>query len=208
MTDQVKVAATRGDHMANVDASDDPQARVRYLDIATSQFNEYKQESYALLALGPGMSVLDVGCGAGDDVRALAGIVGPTGKAVGLDLSSTMVEQARARARDLPVKFVQGSVYELPFPDDTFDASRSDRVFQHLDEPLQALQEMVRVTKPRGRINVVDPDWVRDAYEAGDATLEEAEAWEREMRERAATGRFFAAAGGIGVVGTVPSEGQ
>lgn len=282
MADQLTDATARGDFMADVDASDDPGARVRYLDIATSQLSEYKRESYIALGLTPGMTVLDAGCGPGDDVRAMAEIVGPTGKVVGLDFSATMVEQARARAggSGLPVEFVQGSLYELPFADDSFDASRSDRVFQHLDEPLRALLEMVRVTKPGGRINVLDPDWgtelvdtnqpellerarfvrqrrrrdkpgdgwrgrqlwalfsqaglvdlhvkgvfwcvtdldvaaqiasvldwVRDAYEAGDATLEEAEAWEREMRERAATGRFFAAAGGVGVVGTVPQRG-
>lgn len=282
MSDPNNVTSTLGTRFADVDATEDPQARVNYLDAATAQLAQYKRDSLAALGLEPGMRALDVGCGAGDDARAMAEIVGPTGKVVGLDLSMTMVERARERAAgsDLPVEFVQGSVYELPFPDSSFDASRADRVLQHLDEPLRALQEMVRVTKPGGRIAILDPDWgtelvdtdqpevlerarfvrqrqrrdepgdgwrgrqlwnlvsqaglvdaqvqgifwcvtdldvahqlgdvldwVRQAHDAGEATSQEVEAWERELRERAAEGRFFAAMGGVSVWGTVPARG-
>ena len=48
---------------------------------------------------------------------------------------------------------------ELPFPDASFDASRSERMFQHLKDPDAVFGEMVRVTKPGGRIVVLDPDW-------------------------------------------------
>lgn len=158
MTTTGKVDGTR---FADVDTSGDPDARVRYLDTATAQFGEYKRNSFATLHLKPGMSVLDAGCGAGDDVREIAELVSPGGKAVGIDNSTTMIETSTSRSanRAACVEFVHGSLYELPFPDDMFDATRSDRVFQHLNQPERALQELIRVTRPGGRVNAIDPDF-------------------------------------------------
>ena len=151
----------RGADMANVDGSTDPAALARYLDAFTEQTLEMKIDSYSMLGINGGNRVLDVGCGTGDDVRRMAGIVGAFGRAVGIDLSDAMIEQARQRAEgtDLPVEFVQGSAYELPFPDDSFDACRCERVVQHLDEPLRAVLEMVRVVRPGGRVLLIDTDF-------------------------------------------------
>lgn len=146
--------------MADVDRSADPGALARYLDAFSEQSLEMKIDSYALLGINGGDRVLDVGCGTGDDVIRMAGIVGPFGRAVGLDLSESMIEQARQRSEgsDLPVEFVPGSAYDLPFPDASFDACRCERVLQHLDEPLKAIQEMVRVVRPGGRVLLIDTD--------------------------------------------------
>ncbi|CAA9544210.1 MAG: hypothetical protein AVDCRST_MAG88-266, partial [uncultured Thermomicrobiales bacterium] len=64
----------------------------------------------------------------------------------------------RSRGTQLPVSFVRGDVQQLAFADATFDQCRADRTFQHLPEPRQALAEMVRVTKPGGRVLIVEPD--------------------------------------------------
>jgi len=154
-------ADVSGSNMAAVDTSDDPQARVNYLDAAGSQSIDMKVNSYSTLGINGGYKVLDVGCGAGDDVRRMAAIVGPFGRAVGLDSSETMIAQARERSAglDLPVEFVLGSAYELPFSDDSFDACRCERVLQHLDEPLAAIGEMLRVVRPGGRVLLLDPDF-------------------------------------------------
>lgn len=150
-----------GSDMADVDRSDDPQARVKYLDAATRRSLDAKIGTYVMLGIGKGDSVLDVGCGTGDDVRRMAEIVGVSGKAVGLDTSETMIAQARERSEgtDLPVEFVQGSAYELPFEDGSFDACRCERVLQHLDEPLAAIREMMRVVRPGGSVLILDPDF-------------------------------------------------
>ena len=155
---RVETRSISGTKFSDVDRSDDPQARVQYLDLVTNT-TDYKRESIALLGLQPGDSVLDVGCGAGDDVRLAAELVGPSGRAVGIDPSATMIGEAKRRGQPEPVEFQQGDVYHLTFPDDSFDAVRADRVFQHLLDPLLALAEMMRVTRPGGVVYVADPDW-------------------------------------------------
>lgn len=91
---------------------------------------------------------------------ALARLVGPSGTAAGIDLSEGMIAEARQRAAaaglDVDLRVAPGDA--LPFPDATFDAVRSERVLQHVADPLAVLREMVRVTKPGGRVLAVDPD--------------------------------------------------
>ena len=101
-----------------------------------------KRRSYELLAIGPGQSVLDVGAGAGEDLRALAELVSPGGRAVGVDSSPASPEVLLADA------------CALPFDDDSFDACRCDRTLQHVADPQRALAEMVRVTRPGGVVLV------------------------------------------------------
>lgn len=146
-----------------VDRAADPGAFVGYLDAVSGHeaVRAYKQQTYALLGLHPGDRVLDVGCGTGDDARALASLVTPDGCVTGVDTSETMVEAAWRRSREggLPVEFRAGDAHRLEFPDGAFDGARADRVFQHLDDPERALAELIRVTRPGGRIVVADTDW-------------------------------------------------
>jgi ubiquinone/menaquinone biosynthesis C-methylase UbiE len=133
-----------------------------YLDAVTAVVRRDKEQSYKLLGLVPGASVLEVGCGPATDTLALAALVGPEGSVVGVDLDPEMVGLADARTRDAglgaTVTHQVGDVMALPFSDDTFDACRSERVFQHLPDPAGALAEMIRVTRPGGRIVVLDTD--------------------------------------------------
>jgi SAM-dependent methyltransferase len=78
----------------------------------------------------------------------------------GIDPSATMIAAARraAIASCLPIELQVASIYDLPFPDHAFDAVRAERVFQHLEDPEAGLREMVRVTRPGGRVMVMDPD--------------------------------------------------
>jgi SAM-dependent methyltransferase len=123
-------------------------------------FRAAKRRTYDLLVVRPGDHVVDVGCGAGDDVRAMALIVGPTGRSVGMDSSKTMVDAARQRSMGSqhPVEFYIGDAEHLDFSDASFDACRADRVLQHLSDPAQAIAEMVRTLRPGGRLVVFEPD--------------------------------------------------
>lgn len=77
----------------------------------------YRQRMFELLDVQSGATLLDVGCGAGNDVQDLARLVRPSGRVVGIDSSATMVQKARSRTAEtqLPVEFLQGDAYQLPF---------------------------------------------------------------------------------------------
>jgi ubiquinone/menaquinone biosynthesis C-methylase UbiE len=109
----------------------------------------YRQRMFDLLDVRPGAVLLDVGCGAGNDVQDLAKLVGLGGRVVGIDSSATMIQQARARTADghLPVEYLQGDAYQLPFEENSFDGCLSSRIFKHLAEPGRALGEMLRVAR-------------------------------------------------------------
>jgi SAM-dependent methyltransferase len=145
-----------------VDETTDPADFVRYLDAtrATDFFREIKRRSYALLDPHPGESMLDVGCGTGDDVLALARLVGPEGRAVGVDASATMIAEATRRAAETEVaaEFVRMDARRLTFPDATFDGVRAERLLQHVPDPDAALAEMVRVAKPGARVVIWEAD--------------------------------------------------
>jgi len=163
------------DEWRNVEDSKDSKQYVDYLDAVTAQtqIGLYKKRSYEFLKIASGSSVLDIGCGTGDDVLALAELVGPDGKVVGIDNSKSLIEEANQRLKhtQIPVEFRVGDVYKLDLADNTFDGCRADRVFMHLHDRQQALSEMIRVTKPGGRIVVNGPDWDTLIVEAPDRDL-------------------------------------
>jgi SAM-dependent methyltransferase len=143
-------------------ASPYAQASTQYLDAVSGldAAKRYKQQSYELLAVRPGATLLDAGCGTGDDVRALARLVGPTGRVTGIDFREEMIAEASQRcAADPNTTFEVADIYQLPFAEATFDGCRADRIFQHLLDPQHALAELIRVTRPGGRVVVCDPDW-------------------------------------------------
>ncbi|HLW00318.1 MAG TPA: methyltransferase domain-containing protein [Ktedonobacterales bacterium] len=145
-----------------VDHTSDPETFVRYLDTtrATAFFQEIKQRSYALLALGAGDHVCDVGCGTGEDVLALARLVAPGGRALGVDASVTMLAEAvrRAATTGIVAEFAPMDVQRLNLPKAQFDGVRAERLLQHVPDPDAALSEIVRVAKPGGRIVIWEAD--------------------------------------------------
>jgi SAM-dependent methyltransferase len=146
----------------DLDAAPDPIAFVHYLQhLSAHQWVQaYKRRTIELLELRPGQSALDIGCGVADEVRAMAALVGPSGRAVGVDTSETMLAEAcRRTAPDLCATFELGDAQALPFPDATFDACRADRVLEHLVAPDRAVAELYRVARPGARIVLVEPDW-------------------------------------------------
>lgn len=154
-----------------------------YLDTLKETVRDEKERSYILLELATGSSVLEVGCGPATDTLALADLVGASGRVVGIDFDPDMIALAQDRARsagmDGRVSHQVADATSLPFPDDTFDACRSERLFQHLPDPAAALGEMVRVTKPGGRIVVFDTDHETVAVDLPDPDL-----WRRLQRVR------------------------
>ncbi len=115
---------------------------------------------WKMAGLTDGMSVLDVGCGPGIISCSLADIL-PNGKITGLDLSEELLSQASVNQKQLELQnlsFVQGSIYNPPFEGETFDFVYARFVFQHLQNPAKALENLFRVLKPGGRICLMDVD--------------------------------------------------
>ena len=165
----------RGAHFRAVDAAPAPHALVATLDAVAARegVRRLKRHGLDMLAVTAGQRLLDVGCGTGDDVRALAGLLAPGGLVVGVEPSEVLLAEARRRAADspLPLRFAAGDASDLPFSAGSFHACRAERVFQHLADPLRALTEMIRVTRPGGRVLVLDTDWGTTAVSGADRSL-------------------------------------
>jgi SAM-dependent methyltransferase len=106
--------------------------------------------------LAPGLALLDVGCGPGTITAEFAERLAP-GRVVGLDAAAEVIEKARALGS--PAEFVVGDAYALPFDDDTFDIVHAHQTLQHLGDPVRALREWRRVTKPGGIVAARDVDY-------------------------------------------------
>jgi len=155
-----------------VDEQSDPDYFVRFVDEANAMpaIQQVEEVATAELRIEPGMRLLDIGCGAGDDSRRLAGLVGASGEVVGVDISEAMITVARQRAEGsgLPVSFHVGDAMQLDLPTESFDGVRCERLLIHVPDPQVVLGEMVRVTRPGGRVVVVDMDFDNVAIDLPD----------------------------------------
>ena len=111
--------------------------------------------------LSEGMSLLDCGCGPGPLTLGFAELVAP-GRVVGIDIEPTMIDQANQLKSDGGpdnLEFQVGDIYDLSFEDGEFDVVFSSAVIEHLSDPVRALREVLRVTKPGGIGAVIRTDW-------------------------------------------------
>jgi ubiquinone/menaquinone biosynthesis C-methylase UbiE len=93
----------------------------------------------------PHASVLDVGCGLGEVLGALP----PQYQLSGMDYAKSNVEISTRRLKDRAV-IKQGSIYEIPFPDASFDVALCLEVLEHIEDDARAVRDMARVLKPGG----------------------------------------------------------
>src|SRR6185295_4705475 len=125
-------------------------ARAReWADLQESSFRPLYETAFDAAAAGKGSSVLDVGCGAG---LALQVAQARSANVSGLDAAAGLVEIARSRCPGADVRV--GEIEELPFGDDSFDVTSGFNSFQYAANPVQALGEARRVTRPGGRVVV------------------------------------------------------
>lgn len=119
----------------------------------------YKSLATSELGIAPGDVVLDLGCGPGTDLAAFADAVGPDGMVIGLDNDPAAVDQARERNSALTIEVRHADVHATGLPDRAVDRVHTDRVIQHVADPLRVLREARRVLRPSGRAVFAEPDW-------------------------------------------------
>ena len=108
-----------------------------------------------------GMRVLEIGSGAGDVALSLAGLVGPTGKVIGVDINATILDTARQRAADAGVRnveFVAGDARMIDFSD-KFDAIVGRFVLMYMANPAEAFVNLVTHLKPGGIAAFQEPEY-------------------------------------------------
>jgi SAM-dependent methyltransferase len=135
-----------------------------------------KRRMIELLAPRRGHRILDIGCGPGLDTVALGKAVGPTGLVVGVDHDPRMIDAATDRARRAGltqwVRHELADAAALPFEAGQFDACRSERLLQHVLNPGRVVEEIIRVTRPHGRVVVADTDWGSLSIDTDDIATE------------------------------------
>lgn len=131
---------------ADVDGSGDPSGAAAWMDTMATWpvVRAYKDHTIDLLRDAD--PVLDVGCGVGNDARALG--------AIGVDPSLTMVTEARRRGG----AFVHGDVLALSIASAAVGGVRTDRVLQHVNDVDEALAELARVLRIGGLVVLAEPD--------------------------------------------------
>jgi len=142
-------------------ASEDTYTRGHHASVLRSHTWRTAENSagYLLEHLSELATMLDVGCGPATITCDFAARVDHI---TGIEPVAGILETAQATATDRNVEnatFEVGSVYELDFDDDHFDVAHAHQVLQHLTNPVRAIAEMVRVTKPGGIVAIRDADY-------------------------------------------------
>jgi arsenite methyltransferase len=106
-----------------------------------------------------GDTVLDIGSGSGTDALIAAGLVGPGGRVIGLDMTEAMRDKLRANATSAGIvnlEVVSGNAEAIPLPDRSVDVVTSNGVLNLVPDKTRAIREIARVLRPGGRLQVAD----------------------------------------------------
>ncbi len=114
---------------------------------------------WALGTIEPGATVLDLGCGTGTDLLIAAQMTGPRGRAIGVDMTPAMLERAASSASEMRLSNVElhdALIESLPLPDASVDVVISNGVIDLVPDKNAVFDEIDRVLKPGGRLQLAD----------------------------------------------------
>jgi ubiquinone/menaquinone biosynthesis C-methylase UbiE len=155
---------------------EDAQRMAAFLEDRARCPDQRQVNDWLIAALDPrpGECILEAGSGSGVMARMIAPRVAPGGVVVGMDVSHDMAFAAQEYLAADPagaVEFVIASAEVMPFPDGAFDAAFAARLLLHVPDAAAVLRQLVRVTRPRGRVAVMDLDFETLAIDHPDREL-------------------------------------
>jgi SAM-dependent methyltransferase len=136
-----------------------PQPELSRVPDATVESFAGVANHWALGAIERGATVLDLGCGAGTDLLIAAQMVGPEGRVIGVDMTTSMLERARESATEMGVENVvlhDSLIESLPIEDASVDVVISNGVIDLVPDKAAVFAEIDRVLKPGGRLQLAD----------------------------------------------------
>ncbi|WP_295800707.1 methyltransferase domain-containing protein [Mucilaginibacter sp.] len=133
---------------------------INYLQNSRRLLLNLKEHSYTFFEKINSGTIIDLGCGAGNDVIELAKITGKDVKVIGIDHDPVMLKQAKEQSKEVSnVDFILSEAYPLPFEDETISGIRTERVIQHLNNPEQVISEISRILKKDCPLVIIETDW-------------------------------------------------
>lgn len=158
------------------------QAEMNRLQCQAEELSPLVLESIEKCGISEGMKVVDVGCGTGQVSFLISKLVGPRGAVIGIDANPTAIELCRNIATTERVKnvsFIVGNACDMSrdLQDNSIDISYSRFLLTHLEDPLAAIREMIRVTTREGIIMIEDCDLTHWIVEPDDRSVNQLWKW-------------------------------
>jgi SAM-dependent methyltransferase len=138
---------------------EDPQPELSHVPDATVESFAGVANPWSLGRVEPGSVVLDLGCGAGTDLLIAAQMVGADGRAIGIDMTASTLERARAGADAMGLGNVElhdGLIEDLQLPHESVDVVISNGVIDLVPDKEAVFAEIDRVLRPGGRLQMAD----------------------------------------------------
>jgi arsenite methyltransferase len=136
-----------------------PEPELSRVPDATAESFAGVANHWTLGHIEPGSVVLDLGCGAGTDLLIAAQMTGPSGRAIGIDMTPSMLERARASAREMGIdqlELHESLIEALPVEDASVDVVISNGVIDLVPDKNAVFDEIDRILRPGGRLQLAD----------------------------------------------------
>lgn len=133
---------------------------INYLQNSRRLLINLKEHSYNFFQDITNGTIIDLGCGAGNDVIELAKITGKDTKVIGVDHDPVMLQQAKEDSKETGnVNFILSEAYPLPFENEAISGLRTERLIQHLNNPEKVIGEINRILKKDSPLVIIETDW-------------------------------------------------